>query len=65
MGVGVIIRLGSTSWCRSRRPQQWNSAILQGLADWQVLGGVKTLGSLMPSWRLKKRVEVVTLLFLV
>lgn len=49
----------------SRRPQQRNSAILLGLADWQVLGGVKTSGSLMPSRRLKKRVEVVTLLFLV
>lgn len=47
------------------RPQQADSAILWGRADWQVLGGVKTSGSLMPSCRLKKRVEVVTLLFLV
>ncbi|TNN25711.1 hypothetical protein EYF80_064158 [Liparis tanakae] len=46
------------------RPQQWDSAILSGRADWQVAGGVKTSGSLMPRSRSKKRVEVMTLLFL-
>lgn len=43
--------------------QHPRSSILSGRAAWQVLGGVKTSGSLMPSCRLKKRVEVVTLLF--
>lgn len=46
---------------RSQAYQEQSSLILSAQAVWQVLGGMNTEGSLMPSCMSKNRVDKITL----